>query len=839
MSSIKITTFLGTAPKIASELLPNTAAQIARNCKLNSGDLVPFVRPVVVNGFITPFFPPPTTIKTIYPFRDDNGNFSGWRGWTTVVNIATPSSSLDNTEQRIYFTGSGVPKVSNKFLYGDIRSFMYDYGVPRYQNQTIGDVVLGLPLPTQKPFTSVASFAARDVVSFARDSGNVVTLTFGQTVLFGLKTGAVVTISGYSTRSATYSRTDTTITVTLAGHGFTSGDIHTLTFTSGTATSNSYRITVVNSSTFTVTDTASGSTSGNVSIDISNLNATNVECTVLSDTTLTYFKPGPQYAQTFLNNVAKVSLAGLTQSRSYVYTWLTPWGEESIASEPTSLIYLKEGQTVTVTNLPTEPPASPAPNFIAGINLYRTVTSTAAGTEYFKLQTLWFPNRIYSGSVNANGIATIRTVYPHNLGIDDGFKISGTPGGVFDTATLNVDLMNQKVTEIVDEYEFKFNLGKSFNVFQIVTSGKLYYDVQENYVPGTFSWRFWGDAGGFGFVDDFNVKLLTTILASDNYEQPPEDLEGLTAIQNNILAGFVGNTLYFSEPGLFHAWPSEYSKVLEHNIVGLAVISGFLIALTDGYPYAISGSDPSNFNVVKIDALYPCLSRQSIVSMNYGIVYATHDGLALISPTLGSQIVTKLLYSSDTWNTNIDPFTLVATAYEDNYFAAHSTGAITFERDEKVGGYFIDHDYTFSAAYYDSKSNRLLYCIPQQNNIYEWDVKTQPNVSLQWKSKTIITKDYINIGAARVVADYSETTTIWEETEPVWSNASQKCNSAQDITFNFYVNKQLIFTRLVTDSEIFRLPTGYKSDTFEVEVLGDVRVRAIHLGQSPKSLATT
>jgi hypothetical protein len=36
--------------------------------------------------------------------------------------------------------------------------------------------------------------------------------------------------------------------------------------------------------------------------------------------------------------------------------------------------------------------------------------------------------------------------------------------------------------------------------------------------------------------------------------------------------------------------------------------------------------------------------------------------------------------------------------------------------------------------------------------------------------------------------------------------------------------------------DTFRLPTGYRSDTFEVAVEGDIRVRAIHLGETPLSL---
>ena len=64
--------------------------------------------------------------------------------------------------------------------------------------------------------------------------------------------------------SGTYSRTGTLVTVTLTGHGMTTGMQANLDFTTGTATDGSYAVTVVDANTFTITDTASGATSGNV-----------------------------------------------------------------------------------------------------------------------------------------------------------------------------------------------------------------------------------------------------------------------------------------------------------------------------------------------------------------------------------------------------------------------------------------------------------------------------------------------------------------------------------------------------------------------------------------------
>jgi WD40 repeat protein len=93
-------------------------------------------------------------------------------------------------------------------------------------------------------------------------------LTSGRTRLKGFlavssSTAGTVNVWDTTTTpvSMTYGRSGTTITITQAGHGLTTGQIVGLTFApaSGTsATNGNYTVTVTNSSTYTVTDINSG-----------------------------------------------------------------------------------------------------------------------------------------------------------------------------------------------------------------------------------------------------------------------------------------------------------------------------------------------------------------------------------------------------------------------------------------------------------------------------------------------------------------------------------------------------------------------------------------------------
>lgn len=804
MAGVKITTFLGKAPKISPELLPNAAAQIAQNCKLYSGDLIPYPQPVVVDNTGRT-----GVVETLYALRNpDDATDLKWLSWPTEVDIAIASSNLQD-EQRFYYSGDGAPKVSN-----------YELAVTGAAPYPVEYYDLGLPIPldTQVLTTVAAVFTTKTTSTFARDAGSVTTIV--TSAAHGLRTGNTITVTGFTFLTGTYNQPGTTtITVTITAHGLANGASVTLDFTSGAAIDGTFPITNVTTNTFDVTASASATTSGDVRLDIRNFNATNVECTVVNPTTFTYFSPGPQITTSTYTD-GRVDLGGLTQTRSYVFTWFTPWDEESIASKPSDNLFIKEGIIVTVSSIPTVKPAGD--NFVRGVRLYRTLPSVS-GTEYFRLSTLWFPTGLASVRRTAN-VSRVTLLRPHNLGIDDRFKISGCTVASF-------DITGGIVADIIDDNTFEYAQVAADVASTVVGAGTMFHDISEN--PPTTAARYWGDGGNFDFIDDFDSRTLLNVLETDDYDPPPEDLQGLTAMQNNILVGFVGNTLYFSEPNLPHAWPPQYATPVSSEIVAVAAISGSLLVTTKGYPHLITTNDPAaGISSPRIDVLYPNLNARSLVTMGFGVVWSTNDGLAVYAPAGGAALVTKALYNNDTWSVDIDPTTVIAEYYGENYFASHSGGSFVFEQDAKAGGFFVDTESVFTASFYDTQTGRLFYASGTNGDIFEWDDLSQPALTMSWKSKVLVTKDMINLGAARVIADYSTVTQTWDNDVQVWNNALSNWNTADEITFRLFANKELIFTTTVNDVDGFRLPTGYRTDTFEVSVEGNVRVRAIHMAET-------
>ena len=788
MPAIKIDKFLGEAPKVSSEQLPNNAAQTAYNVKISSGDLVPYRVPVVADNTERS-----VEAQTLYGIRDPSTDALDFLSWITDVDIVTASDSSDN-EERFYYTGDGVPKVTT-----------HSKATTGSEPYPVASFDLGLPLPETAPTATVTAFTALTTAQFARDSANTATIITGSA--HGLRTGNVVSIRDFDDDD-----------------------------------------------------------------EAKSFNATNVFVTVLNATTFSYFNTGDAVT-THADTDGRVDLAGATQLREYVYTWITPWGEESIPSEPSAEVFLKEGQTVTVSNLPTAKPSGD--NFVHGIRLYRTRVGNTT-SDFVLSKELWWPISTARVSLTSN-VATVQFATEHNLIAEDRFKIKSSSDATF-------NITDGIVVSVIDDLTITYAVTNADIADKAETSGVLLHDVAEVI---TDTARYWGDSD-HNFTDDFLLEDLSEVLESTDYLAPKSTMKGLVMAHNEILVGFFDNQLCFSEPGNPHAWPLKYRLTLDYNIVGIDAIGGFILVLTEEYPYQVSGSDPDTMTMTRLDTFLPCVSKKSIVNMGYGIVFATYGGLAVYNPASGITLLTELIHDWDTWEDDLDASTLVGHFYNGKYFGSHASESFIFEKNDKIGGFLVSVKTRFSAAWNDPKDNEMYYTLGSTGDISKWDNESQILGDLEWKSKTIKTNDFMNLGAARVIADYTVTDAetiaiiVFNNNVPINNTAfmalsqqiapingptdfggssrveqkgtlnSRTINGdsglmenlktipgLQPVQFQLFADKNLKTTVALTSDDVFRLPTGYKSDTWEVAVSGSARIRAIHVGETPFGLNQT
>lgn len=694
-----------------------------------------------------------------------------------------------------------------------------------------GDIVTVLGFPRYTPVFS-ATIKRED---------NLATLTTG--VLHNLRTGDKVNITAFVSPNDTFNGNDIEVTVlnpVTFTYANTGGDVGQTTNVDGRIelivkpeefNTDRAEITRVDDTTFTFSNSGSDTStredsSGRVDLlsraDTFNIRGATV--TVVNATTIQYFNPGEQI-DTKSDTDGRVILSGRATPRSYVYTWLTPWGEESVPSDPSSDLLAREGEIVTVTGLPVEPPSPQEDNFIRGIRLYRTLASPS-GTDYFRLLTLWFPLALARAG-RQNNVVTVTTSGFHNLIVGDRVRIAGSADTNFNTPTGGAI-----VTEVVDRLRFRFFKSGGNIAEKPETDGVLYYDAAEEVDNPA---RFWGFGGDFDFTDDFNSRNLFSILRSDFFSPPPENLDGLTSIQNNILAGFADNKVYFSEPGDLHAWPADNVITFEYVVKGIVSVAGDLIVLTEGYPYRLSGSDPRTIQKSRIDAFYPCVSKDSIVNMGYGVLYATHGGLALYNPVSGSDIVTKFLFDWDDWSEFLEPETISATFFSNKYFASYGSDTpfqnFTFERDDRAGGFFVRLDFDFAAkvtaTWVDPLDNTLYY------NLGDFTQILGDNKIL-WGSDTVVWETaevFWSLAFPNVVFKFDAGEVIepvrWESKRfsiPAPTNISvgkvvtEPENAKVKFTLFSGTEDSEKFSREVEANKPFRLPRGYKSDVFTVRV---------------------
>lgn len=147
-----------------------------------------------------------------------------------------------------------------------------------------------------------------------------------------------------NTSSGTYSRTGTLVTITSASHGLATGRLVYLDFTTGTATDGSYVITVTGANTYTVTDTVSGATSGNVTIQTKAYSFANI-------------------SSIFRNGIGDYTLTMTTAEPDTNYlVWLSAKSNGTSGSAIDIGLYETTPKTTTTIRIRTDQPNSSSPN---------------------------------------------------------------------------------------------------------------------------------------------------------------------------------------------------------------------------------------------------------------------------------------------------------------------------------------------------------------------------------------------------------------------------------------------------------------------------------------------
>lgn len=373
------------------------------------------------------------------------------------------------------------------------------------------------------------------------------------------------------------------------------------------------------------------------------------------------------------------------------------------------------------------------------------------------------------------------------------------------------------------------------------------------------------DIAETAFTDSATSEVISgnTILESTFWSAPPDDLLGMIAMPNGIVVGWRSNEVWFTEPYRPHAWPAPYALTVEFPIVGMGVIGQTVIVLTNGAPYAISGINPAAMAMSRLASSQSCLSRGSIVSTPTGVAYAAPDGLAIANAG-GVQIITRDLITKDLW---LDPTKYLnipstrAAALNGGYYVWGSVGPGCFEPDTFNTDVFLQDDYTgaYNGAFIDMNNARVSYTklyssipiyncfvdtwtsevlIVRDGKVFWMDLaNSREHGSYIWRSKIFETPNQRSFEAMRI---YFSTFKDTPELNPVPNtNPVQELAADQWGLARVYADGVLRFTReLRSSGAMFRLPSGFKAQFWQVEIEARVKILSIELATSAKELGS-
>lgn len=159
------------------------------------------------------------------------------------------------------------------------------------------------------------------------------------------------------------------------------------------------------------------------------------------------------------------------------------------------------------------------------------------------------------------------------------------------------------------------------------------------------------------FRDTVLDKHLGSALWTREFREPPRGITQIIEITGTAsLAGFCDNKLYFSRNHQPWNWPLELEVTLDDNIVHIQEDNGKIFVSTTGRPYIVDANidcgDRPTRAVVMSDYPMPdiaCAHPKASSITPFGMVYASTDGIILLSETRAPVILTKSLLSVDQW----------------------------------------------------------------------------------------------------------------------------------------------------------------------------------------------
>ena len=261
--------------------------------------------------------------------------------------------------------------------------------------------------------------------------------------------------------------------------------------------------------------------------------------------------------------------------------------------------------------------------------------------------------------------------------------------------------------------------------------------------------------------DGKDTAQLGYVCESENFNAPPDNLEGLVNAGNGYMASWFENTVCFCEPYYPHAWPIDYQYSIPATVKGMAATQGALIVTTDSQPYVFQGTHPGGISILKLDLRAPNLSRRGIVDMGETAFYPSTEGLVAIGAG-GANVITREIFSKEQWLA-LDPASFVAFRYRSFYLCFASTGAFAFD---PAKGYWpleitgVDGDQVLDGHYDDETDTLYLLVKSGDDSLTVFEFDSGSNMQMLWESREHVRPGRAVISSGRLDSEAEAALTL-------------------------------------------------------------------------------
>lgn len=318
-------------------------------------------------------------------------------------------------------------------------------------------------------------------------------------------------------------------------------------------------------------------------------------------------------------------------------------------------------------------------------------------------------------------------------------------------------------------------------------------------------------------VDDtYEAADLGEVLSGASNYPPPQDLQGLMMLPNGIMAAWRNHELHFSEAYQPHAWNPDNTMSFgglytEYNVVAAAATGQGAVIATTAFPFFVSGVSPDAMSQYRIPVRQAGVNKHAITDMGDAVVYASHDGLVLVTGTQASLQLSQRLFTREVWRGEYqwDLGNLHLAAYDGDiigYFPDR-TGFVI--RLDEAGGSLSDLTIQGNADFVLPQTDGLY--IARGSSIYQY--KGGERLTMTWQSGDMIMRAPTNFGALQVI-----TGDVGTVTAEVYADGVKK------------------FSQQVTSDRPMRLPGGFLARRWSIGFTGDGAVKECYMATTAREL---